>query len=133
MNSRWSQQLITGNAVIDEHHFIIIKKLYELEQLQKLKPTKSEIMDALLFLETYTQMHFQAEEQFMDEQKCPVAQENKQQHKIFIEKIGDLNRQFSQGNISDALLGNIIKDLSDWITNHIQVVDMHIKVEESMD
>jgi hemerythrin len=131
MNSKWSTQLITGNKEIDEHHFVIIRKLYEVEQLSKLEHSKNEIMDALLFLETYTLMHFAKEEKIMAELACPAAEENKQQHAVFNKYIHALNQKFAQGDLPENSLQAIEQELSDWVTNHIQKVDMKIKVVDS--
>jgi hemerythrin len=127
MGSKWSTEFITGLKEIDEHHFTIIKKLYEIEQLIQINPTKSEIMDALLFLESYTQMHFKFEESLMAEQNCPAAKENKQQHAMFIDKVHGFNQNFAHNDMMDVDLKDIAVELSNWIINHILQVDMKLK------
>ena len=127
MGSKWSSEIITGYKVIDEHHFTIIKKLYEIEQLIEKNPSKSEIMDALLFLESYAQMHFTYEESIMAEEQCPVAEENKRQHTTFIEQVHVFNQNFAQNDMMDVDLKDIAIELSDWIINHIMHVDMKLK------
>jgi hemerythrin len=127
MSSKWSSELITGFNKIDEHHFTIIKKLFEIEQLITIKPSKSEIMDALLFLESYTQMHFKYEEVLMADQNCPVADENKSQHALFIEKVHTFNQNFAQDDHMDVDLKDVARELSDWIINHIMEIDMQLK------
>ena len=127
MGSKWSSEIITGFKEIDEHHFTIIKKLFEIEQLIDKNPSKSEIMDALLFLESYTRMHFKYEEQIMDEQQNTVAQENKRQHEMFIAKIHTLNQNFAQDENMDVELSEIANELSNWIVNHITQIDLNLK------
>ena len=127
MGSKWSSKLITGFNEVDEHHFTIIKKLFEIEQLIDKKPSKSEIMDALLFLESYTQMHFKHEESVMADENCPVAEENKRQHEAFINKVHTFNQTFAQDDTMDVDLKDVAKELSDWVINHIMEVDLQLK------
>ena len=128
MSSKWSSELFTGFKDIDEHHFTIIKKLFEIEQLINNKPSKSEIMDALLFLESYTQMHFKHEETVMADEHCPAAEENKRQHEVFIAKVQAFNRNFAHDDTMDVDLKDVAKELSDWVINHIKEVDLQLKI-----
>ncbi|MBI9051327.1 MAG: hypothetical protein JEZ00_18025 [Anaerolineaceae bacterium] len=132
MSSKWSSAYLTGIKEIDEHHFTIIKKLYEIGQLINLPHAKSEIMDALLFLESYTSMHFKAEEQVMAEKNCTAAEINKKQHAVFIKYVHALNQKFAQNDTMDVNLSDIEKELTDWVLNHIMEVDLKLKGEESL-
>ena len=128
MGSKWSSEFITGFNEVDEHHFTIIKKLFEIEKLIDNNPTKSEIMDALLFLESYTQMHFKYEESVMANENCPAAQENKRQHEAFIHKVHVFNQSFAQDDNMNVDLRDVAKEFSDWVINHIKEVDLQLKI-----
>ena len=127
MGSKWSSEFFTGFKEIDEHHFTIIKKLFEIEQLSDINPSKSEIMDALLFLESYTQMHFKHEESVMADEHCPAAVENKQQHEMFINKVHTFNQAFAENDTMDVDLKDVARELSDWVINHIQKIDLQLR------
>jgi hemerythrin len=132
MESKWSKQYLIGIKEIDEQHFTIIKKLFEIEKLIKLPHTKSEILDALLFLESYSRTHFAQEEKIMEEKKCPASIENKQQHLVFMQYIHALNQQFSEGRLQEDALDGVQKELTDWVVNHILQIDLQLKLEASL-
>ncbi len=131
MASKWSTQYLTGIKEIDEQHFTIVKKLFEIEKLIMLPHSKSEILDALMFLESYSLTHFNYEERVMDEKKCPVRKENKQQHAVFMQYIHSLNLKFAEGQLTDDTLTSVQKELSDWVTNHILQIDMQMNLQTS--
>lgn len=131
MPSKWSTQYLTGFKEIDEQHFTIIKKLFEIENLIKLPHSKSEILDALMFLESYSLTHFNYEEQVMELKKCPAREENKQQHAVFMQYIHSLNLKFAEGQLSDDTLTSVQQELSDWVVNHILQIDMQMNISAS--
>jgi hemerythrin len=133
MASKWSTQYLTGDKEIDEQHFTIIKKLFEIENLIRLPHSKSEILDALMFLESYSLTHFNYEERVMEEKKCPAQEENKQQHAVFMQYIHSLNLKFAEGQLSDGTLASVQKELSDWIVNHILQIDMQMNQQPSIE
>jgi len=48
-------------------------------------------------LESYAAAHFKLEESCMDEHKCLVALENKEQHQTFFKKIEDFKKEYQSG------------------------------------
>ncbi len=132
MTSKWSTQYLTGVKEIDEQHFTIIKKLFEIENLIRLPHSKSEILDALMFLETYSLTHFTYEERVMEEKKCSAREENKQQHAVFMQYIHSLNLKFTEGQLSDDTLISMQKELTDWVANHILQIDMQMNLQPSV-
>ena len=132
MASKWSPQYLTGVKEIDEQHFTIIKKLFEIDNLITLPHSKLEILDALMFLESYSLTHFNYEERVMEDKKCPALEENKQQHAVFMQYIHSLNLKFAEGQLSEDTLTSVQKEISDWIVNHILQIDMQMNLQHSV-
>jgi hemerythrin len=72
-------------------------------------------------------MHFAEEEKLMEENHCPTAMLNKEQHLIFINKISAFKTRFEVENASVSLTIAVVHELTDWIINHIMKVDIKLK------
>jgi hemerythrin len=82
---------------------------------------KVQAKESLAFLVQYTSEHFQAEEQFMRELGYPGLGPHMAQHAALVEKAHDLQAKHEQG-AANAMEVTIF--LADWLTHHIDEVDM---------
>lgn len=123
----WSNQLITGITQVDEQHKTIINQFNVLHDHMKMGKGKSEVGNALDFLESYTKQHFADEEKFMEMHNCELKEVNKKQHAIFIQKIADFKERFEKNPNDATLVLNVHNDLSDWFVNHILKIDLKMQ------
>jgi hemerythrin len=123
----WTPQIATNVDSVDEQHKIIINEINHLLDLMKEGKARSEIGKVVEFLDDYTKTHFADEEKIMAQHNCDIAEVNKQQHKVFLDKIAKFKDQVADKNSSALLTLNIQKELMDWFINHITKIDMQLK------
>lgn len=122
----WKEIYSVDIKSIDNEHqrlFQLINQLFGAMSHGKAKDILSEILAQLI---DYTKTHFRREEMYFSSTNYPEYQEHKQQHELFIAKIGNLKKQFESGE--QLISVELIKFLSDWLINHIQVSDKRYMV-----
>lgn len=119
------EEYFTGIDLIDQEH----KRLFELAEetyqilKQEFTPDKYDYIQALLQeLKNYTIMHFEHEEQYMEEIGHKKLYTQKIQHEGFRRKLDEL---MNQDNLNGALeeqdqvVEDILQFLTDWLVSHI--------------
>ena len=117
----WTDKYSVGIKNLDEDHqglFDLVNQLFEAMSHGKGREILSETLNKLI---SYTRTHFKREEIFFTSTNYPEFKEHKKQHDLFIEKITELKKQFDQGNQNISI--DLIKFLSDWLINHIIILD----------
>jgi hemerythrin len=120
----WNDNFVTGTGDIDEQHRRLVTLIDEFyDALGKTEPDKG-IGRLLRGLLDYTQYHFSTEERYMRLYAYPLREMHVAQHNAFVEKIQDIDRRFSNGELvlSFAITGY----LREWLTKHILVVDKEL-------
>jgi hemerythrin len=119
----WKQEYSVGVDTLDEHHkalIRIINKLYD-ECLfsSRIDCAADKIADLL----SYTQYHFQAEEQYMQEIQFFDVDQHREKHEAFTFKIRELQQI---DHVSDlALTKELIVFLGKWLLHHVFEEDRH--------
>jgi len=123
----WSQEYSTGVDEIDKQHQILFRFINTLEQ-EILKGKGKEIIEqAIEFMETYAQEHFQFEEMCMYGYSCPMAGKNKEAHQDFINKFKEIKEKADFDHPKSRTLLKVHQYCEDWIKSHILNIDSHMK------
>jgi len=125
---QWNSKFSVGYKIFDEQHIQLIEILNKVESLIKDKSIHNDLLyDRLnvLFSELvdYTVYHFETEEKVFDQKNYALADEHKEQHEIFVEKVKEELSSFRLGQDERKVALEIYNMLLDWLMNHIVGVD----------
>ena len=123
----WSSKYATNVESVDQQHQTIIDEINHLLDLMKQGKARAEIGSVIDFLDEYTKNHFADEERIMEKYNCPVAEENKRQHAIFLAKIAEYKELIKTDSAKTMVTLDVKKELMGWIINHIEKIDMQLK------
>jgi len=122
---RWKEGLSVGNEEIDLQHKELFRLINAFYNNIAENTGKMAVLQAIIDLERYTQVHFSNEELKMQRALYPGLVEHQKEHKRFIEIVGDFRKRFEEGRLLLPLeIGSFVKD---WILNHIMKSDMEYK------
>ena len=127
MTINWSEKYATHVDSVDKQHQTIIEEINHLLDLMRQGKARTEIGSLIDFLDEYTKNHFADEERIMAKYNCPVAEENKQQHAIFLAKIAQFKDALKDDSSSTMVTLDVKKELMDWLINHIVKIDMQLR------
>lgn len=117
----WTEKYELGIKEIDNQHKGLVILINELFELMSQGKAKNHLEDIFNHLTDYTKKHFFAEEKLMIKYAYTGYDEHKAEHKIFIEKLGELKTDFANGKTTISL--EILNFLKDWLLNHIRITD----------
>ena len=126
----WQNSLSTTDERTDSQHKVLIEQFNKMEEIMNsnsnggFRQAAGEVLD---FLQFYAAWHFEEEEKLMAQLNCPAAEENKRQHAEFLAMFNQFYERWQTSKMDIELARSTYKILSDWIVNHIQKVDIHIK------
>ena len=86
----------------------------------------ADIRQLLKRLEDYTTMHFTHEEKLMEEMSYGGIEEQKKQHRMFVQKLEEFTDRVSKLSLGtqDAMIQDLFEYLQQWLQDHIKVEDM---------
>lgn len=123
MPIEWDDNLKTGIALIDNQHQEL---LVMLNRLERFRCGKESFLDAFEELQSYVDVHFKTEEEYMIHIKYSEYAEHKSCHDKFVEDLKIIrNRMEDVENISD-LGDELFRFVGDWITNHYSNEDVKL-------
>lgn len=114
----------TGIEMIDEEHtrlFELAEEAYQLLQQEFLSDKYDQIMAIFEELKDYTKKHFRDEEEYMESIDYQAIFIQKAQHRQFVAKLEDTH--IEDGQDEDAVIGELLEFLTDWLVNHIVKMD----------
>lgn len=118
---QWSENLSVNVAEIDEQHKTLIKMIGDLNTAM-LQGKGREALDSILQgLAAYAGTHFKTEERLFDRYGYPESAVHKQTHSDFVGKVGEFKKSLAANQT--GLSVNVLMFLSDWLQNHIRIVD----------
>jgi hemerythrin-like metal-binding protein len=120
----WTDDLITGNALIDGDHRKLISMVNALFESMA-KGQANEIMSKVLNnLIVYTKEHFGREEAEMLRIRYAASLSHKSEHTKLIKQVLDLKATLDRGEKVNVV--SVSGFLSDWLRHHILTVDMKL-------
>jgi hemerythrin-like metal-binding protein len=121
MHIEWNDISSVNVKEINEQHkklVSIINRLFEIKESGKIE----ELNEIIKELMDYARYHFGTEEKYFDQFDYPEKDAHKKQHRLYIDKIGELEEQ-CQGDKKQAL-DALTKFLGDWWLMHINDSDI---------
>ncbi len=118
-----TDDLLVGVDLIDEQHQQLIDHLNSLTKAVEEHHGPAKIGFTLDFLIDYTDFHFSAEEQLMEDNNYQGLENQKIQHEKFKKTLADIERDLVEEGASHELADVIDSLLVNWLMNHISTVD----------
>ncbi|MBF0563315.1 MAG: hemerythrin family protein [Alphaproteobacteria bacterium] len=117
----WSKAIETGHPDIDGQHKRLFDIINHLKTASKAPNTSESVPKVVSELKDYAAIHFSFEEKVMNSFRYDEILLHKQEHVMFMKKVGEI----SAGNMSDLELCNkLIEFIFDWLMWHITTIDM---------
>ncbi|MBL0955768.1 MAG: hemerythrin family protein [Leptospira sp.] len=138
MIANWDVKYETNISEIDSQHKKLFRLINQIESIyeenkNRLSDNSKLLIEAVSELEDYTISHFLIEERVMELNQYPELEAHKKQHDRFTDKILELKKRLTSGNLltNDLELNHFFSDLIQflrlWLTNHILKEDMNYK------
>jgi hemerythrin len=119
---KWEERYLLGVEQFDDHHKHLVDLLNQVHGMfLSNEVAEGKLQEILDSLEEYANYHFDQEEGWMREVGFPKLEEHILEHKRFIYKLYDLNKQFNDNNACLTL--EIVTFLRRWLLEHIMNVD----------
>ena len=119
----WDDKYSVGNSTMDNHH----KKLFDILNIihdAAREGRGEEIIETQLNeLASYTKYHFDEEDKLMVRSNYPHIGEQRQAHKIFLDKIAEFQTEVANGN-GLFVVTSVAVTVKDWLKHHILTFDM---------
>lgn len=118
---RWNDSFSVNVSKIDQEHKKLVEMVNELTDAMKEGQGKEVLGEILNGLIAYTASHFQTEENYFRQVKYPYADEHKEEHVAFVQKVSEFKQEFDAGRATVSV--NVLQFLSKWLQTHIKGAD----------
>ena len=122
----WTKELETGNAQIDAEHKELIAAINNLLAACSVGKGRSELAATVDFLRQYTKTHFAHEQALQIQTKYPDYANHKKYHEEFVKTVEQLSARLKEEGPSVPLVGEINRQLGDWLVRHIKTEDVKV-------
>jgi len=123
---RWTEDLATGDATIDEQHRELLRRMDDVLSANDAGNRKDRIIQILNYLEQYVEFHFDSEEAAMKRSRYPQAKDHMQQHEMFRWKLRELLGEVGRSGAELGLIISTNRLMIDWLLNHIRKSDVEL-------
>lgn len=123
----WDESFRTNVVMVDTQHQELFRRINALHEAMLQGKGRDEVAKLIQFLDHYTRSHFAAEERYMEEHQCPMAEANKAAHKKLIERLDQLRSQFETQKTATTVSMEIYRLMSDWLVQHIKAIDLKLR------
>lgn len=133
MYAEFSENLITGNEMIDSQHKELIDRINKLLDSCEQSNEKTVAVKTLDYLSDYTDFHFSAEEQLQREIEYPGFAKHKEQHDGFKKTIKELEEMLAEEEgPSQAFVEKVQENVVKWFYTHIEGFDRSVAEYKNM-
>lgn len=133
MYAEFTENLVTGNELIDSQHKELIEKINGLMRSCETHAELAVAVKTLNYLADYTEFHFSAEEKLQEEIEYPGIVEHKKQHAGFKQAIEELHEMLEeQEGPTPAFAEQVNKKVTEWLYKHIQGFDRSVAEYKNM-
>ena len=127
MYAEFTENLATGNEMIDSQHKELIQKINDLLDSCEKSSDKVVAIKTLDFLSDYTEYHFNAEEQLQKDIEYPGYDKHKAQHEEFKTPVEELHEMLvEEEGPSPAFVAKVQENVINWLYTHIQGFDRSV-------
>jgi hemerythrin len=124
----WDESTMgTGVPELDAQHQKLFEKFNEFSEAMAGKKSLEAAGDMLDFLQFYAKWHFGQEEDCMNKYKCPIADQNKKAHAVFLKKFDRFYTEWQTGNMTSKLAQKTYDELELWLVNHVARTDTQLR------
>ena len=124
MYAEFSENLVTGNEMIDSHHKELIDRINKLLDSCDQSNEKTAAIKMMDYLAEYTDFHFSAEEALQKEIEYPGYEKHKAQHEAFKNTIKELEEMLAEEEGPSAAF--VEKHVIKWFYTHIEGFDRSV-------
>lgn len=127
MYAKFSDDLITGNEMIDNQHKELIEKINNLVRACEERSDKSGAVKMLNYLADYTEYHFKEEEGLQESIGYPGIEEHKKKHEELKQTVQELHDMLEEEEgPSEAFVQKLNEKVTEWLYYHIQTFDRSV-------
>lgn len=127
MRAEFSENLVTGNELIDSQHKELIDRINKLLDSCELGAGMTAAVNTLDYLADYTDFHFGAEEELQKEIGYPDYDKHKAQHEGFKKTIQELDEMLrEEEGPSPAFVERVEENVVKWFYTHIEGFDRSV-------
>lgn len=123
----WRDKFSVNVDEMDMHHKTLLGYLGDLQKQIAAGDGTVKAGGVIKSLSEYAVYHFKEEERLMAGVSHPELSTHIRQHDYFVEALGEMSRQYSQGALPEQ---SVVAFLRDWFINHVMQEDH--KYGESM-
>ncbi len=133
MRAEFSENLVTGNELIDSQHKELIGRINKLLDSCDAENGKVTAVNTLDYLADYTDFHFGAEEALQKEIDYPDYDKHKAQHDSFKQTIKELDEMLQEEEgPSAAFVEKVEENVIKWFYTHIEGFDRSVAEYKNM-
>jgi hemerythrin len=121
---KWDQSYELNIPVIDTQHKQLFALLNELDENLRRGVKVSTIADVLTRTQQYVVRHFSLEEKYMKDSKYPGLDAQIAAHRYFTNRSTTIVEEFKRSGLTPSVVQSLKQELSEWIKNHIMVLDV---------
>lgn len=122
MRYQFTEDLVTGNKLIDDEHKTLIKTADDVMVSITNGQGKEALNKAIKFLSDYTKTHFKHEEQLQEKCQYPEIQAHKAWHRNFEKELQEVAVKISTQGASSVMVIELTRRISA-LLNHIRTKD----------
>lgn len=127
MRAEFTDNLITGNELIDSQHEELINRINKLLDSCELGEGKLSAVKMLDYLAEYTETHFNAEENLQKEVCYPDYEKHHAKHEEFKQTIKELTEMLQEEEgPSEAFVEKVEENVVQWFYRHISSFDRSV-------
>lgn len=126
MAYQFTQDLVTGNAVIDAQHKQLFQAINDLLAACGAGQGRAALEKTTRFLCDYTAKHFADEERLQTQSRYPDYTAHKRYHEEFKKTVAALMKKLEEQGPSVTLVSEVNRAVAGWLTNHIKREDMKV-------
>ena len=126
MKYEFTQDLVTGNELIDYQHRALIDAVNKLYAACAAGKARQEISSATAFLVSYTDTHFRDEERLQIQYRYPDHIMHKRAHDAFKDVVAGITRKLDEQGPTIAVIGEVNTAVAGWLINHIKKEDTKV-------
>ena len=117
----WNHECIVGVKAMDDQHGIIMDTMNDLRQMIVQGRERKAICNQMDRLIEFTQMHFECEEQLLEQQDFPGLQDHRTAHRRLLSQIQATAEHAKHSE--DVEIQALFHFLRAWYTEHIEGLD----------
>lgn len=123
----FDDNLITGNATIDQQHRELIDRIRQFVESCEQGDAKVKAIKMLDYLMDYTEFHFSQEEELQKKVNYPELKQHQEKHGEFKKTLKDLESflEESEGP-TEAFVKQVETNVVNWLFNHIKTFDRSV-------